>query len=238
MQQVHDAGDLLVAVQHGNDDGGHGGAELGLQGVEAGVVVAVVLIGAGDEDHAGLGAQHLPGALGADAEAVLGAADQQGALGGTDAGECLTRKVKVARSVQKIDLHVLVLDGSHGEGDGYAALDLLGVVVADGVAVGDTAHAVDGAGGEEHALSQSGLAAAAVAQQADVADGLGGIAHCRYTPYVDAVDWGRRDARRGPVNGCDCLTYKLYNFPAGNTTKILAKPTFLAVRQKKPSKLW
>ncbi len=169
VQQVNDAGDLLVAVHHGGDDGRDGGAELALERLEAGVIVAVVLVGAVDEDHAGLLAQHLPAALGADGEAVLRAAHQHRALAGADGGERLADKVEVAGRVQHVDLHVLVLDGGDGEGDGDISLDLFGVVVTGGVAVGDLAEAVGATGQEEHALSERGLAAAAVAQQADIA---------------------------------------------------------------------
>ena len=55
------------------------------------------------------------------------------------------------------------------------ALGLLGVEIGNGVAVGILAHTDDGTGHVEQALSQGGLAAAAMAQQTDVADGINGI---------------------------------------------------------------
>ena len=170
VQQVDDAGDLLAAVDDGGDDGRDGGAELALEGVETGVVVAVLLVGAVDEDHAGLIAEHLPGALRADAQAVLRAADQHGALGRADTGENFAGEVKVARSVEHVDLHVLVLHGGDGEGDGDVSLDLFRVVVAGGVAVGDLAEAVGAASHEQHTLSEGGLAASAMAEQHDIAN--------------------------------------------------------------------
>ena len=55
--------------------------------------------------------------------------------------------------------------------------DLLGVVIADGISVGVLADAVDCAGHVKQALSQRGLAAAAVTQQTDIADGINSV-HC------------------------------------------------------------
>ena len=182
VQQVHNGGDLLVAVDHGSHDGRDGLAELALQGVQAGLVVAVVLIGAVDEDHAGLLAQHLPGALHTHGQAVLGGAHQHGALGGTDGGNSLAGEIKVAGSVHDVDADVLIFDRGKGQGNRDLALDLLGVVVADGVAVGGTAQTISPLGHEEHLLGQRRLAGATVTQQADVANVIG--SHIQYSPFV------------------------------------------------------
>ena len=182
VQQVHDGGDLLVAVDDRGNDGGDGLAELALQGVQAGGVVAVVLIGAVDEDHPGLLAQHLPGALHAHGQAVLGGAHQNGALSGADGGQSLAGEVEVAGGVHHVDLHALIIHGSKGQGNGNLALDLLGVIVAGGVAVGGAAQAVGALGHKEHLLGQRGLAGAAVAQQGDVADVVGSHNGC--SPFV------------------------------------------------------
>ena len=182
MQQVHNGGDLLVAVDDRGNDGGDGLAELALQGVQAGGVVAVVLIGAVDEDHPGLLAQHLPGALHAHGQAVLGGAHQNGALSGADGGQSLAGEVEVAGGVHHVDLHALIIHGSKGQGNGNLALDLLGVIVAGGVAVGGAAQAVGALGHKEHLLGQRGLAGAAVAQQGDVADVVGSHNGC--SPFV------------------------------------------------------
>ena len=89
----------------------------------------------------------------------------------------LAGEVEAARGVQHIDLAALELYRSHSQGDGNLALDLLGVVVADGVAVGGLTHAVDGLGHVQQALSQGGLAAAAMSDEGHVADVLYRIAH-------------------------------------------------------------
>ena len=179
VQHIDDAGDLMAVVPNGDDDGGHLVAELLAQLFKGGVVVGVVLVHLGDVDKAG----HipllavLPRLLQANGQAVLGGADDDGGIGGPQGGHSLAGEVEAARSVQDIDLAALIFHGSHRGGDGDLTLGLLGVVVADSVAVYGAAHTVDGAGEEQHALCQGGLAVSAVTQQTDVADVLYGIAH-------------------------------------------------------------
>ena len=77
----------------------------------------------------------------------------------------------------------LYLTGGKGQGNRDLALDLLGVVVADGVAVGGTAQERSvPLGHEEHLLGQRRLAGATVTQQADVANVIG--SHIQYSPFV------------------------------------------------------
>ena len=170
VQQVHDDGDGLVAVGLGGHDGGNGGAVLGLDGLDAGCVVGVGLLHAVDEHHAGLLAQHLPGALHTHGQAVLGVAHDDGALGSADGAHRLAGEIEVAGSVHDVDLLALIHNGGKGQGDGDLALDLLGVVVAGGVAVGGLAQTVDALGHKQHLLDQRGLAGPAVAQQRNIAN--------------------------------------------------------------------
>ena len=69
----------------------------------------------------------------------------------------------------------MILYGDDGGGNGNITADLLGVVVTDGVAVGVLAHPVDGTGHIQQALCQGGLTASAVAQQADITNGVNSI---------------------------------------------------------------
>ena len=170
MQQIHDNGDGLVAIGLGGDDGGNGGAELVLDGVDAGGVVGVGLLHAVDEHHAGLLAQHLPGALHTNGQTVLGVAHDDGALGGADGADGLAGEIEVAGSVHDVDLLALIHDGSKGQRDRDLALNLLGVVVAGGVAVNGLAQTVHTLGHKQHLLSKRGLAGAAVAQQCNIAN--------------------------------------------------------------------
>ena len=170
VQQVHDDGDSLVGVGLGGHDGGDGGAVLGLDGLNAGRVVGVGLLHAVDEHHPGLLAQHLPGTLHTHGQAVLGVAHDNGALGGADSAHGLAGEIEVAGGVHDVDLLALIHNGGKGQGDGDLALDLLGVVVAGGVAVGGLAQTVSTLGHKEHLLSQRGLAGASVTQQGDIAN--------------------------------------------------------------------
>ena len=179
VQHIDDAGHPLVLVPDGNHQGGDLVAEALTQGVEGGVVVGVLFVSLGDIDKTG----HiplftvLPGLLQAHADPVLGGADDDGRISHGQSLHHLAGEVKAARGVQHVDLTALVLQRGHCGGDGNLALDLLRVIVADGVPVRSLPHPVDGAGHIEQALCQRGLAASSVAQQADVADILYRIAH-------------------------------------------------------------
>ena len=82
----------------------------------------------------------------------------------------LTGEVEAAGHVEHVDLAAVVFHGSHGQRNGDLAADLFGIVVTNGVAVGNSAQTVRAAGEIQHALSEGGLAAAAVAKQHDIAD--------------------------------------------------------------------
>ena len=170
VQQIHDDGDGLVGVSLGGHDGGDSGAELALDSLDAGGVVGVGLFHAVDEHHAGLLAQHLPGTLHTNGQAILGVAHDDGALGGAQGAHSLTGEVEVAGGVHHVDLLALIHDGGKGQRDGDLALGLLGVVVAGGVAVGGLAQTVNTLGHVQHLLGQRGLAGAAVAQQGNIAN--------------------------------------------------------------------
>ena len=156
---VHEVDDAL-AVGGGDGDGADDAAVLALEGFESLEVIAVLLVALGDAEHDGqlCVLQVIPAALAADGEAVgriLGGGDNHAALDSAPA----------------------VVHRGDGSRDGDLAGGLLGIVVADGGAVGNLAHAVDGAGAVEHALGKAGLAVVAVADQADVANVFRFVAH-------------------------------------------------------------
>jgi hypothetical protein len=183
VDQIYDAG----AVGHGGKHGAHHRAVLLLQGGEHRVIIAVLLVQLGDVEHGGLlgGLQIFPAALCADGQAVLGGADYESGLGGADGAQHLAHEVLIAGAVQNVYFAAAEFDGSERGGNGDLALDLLGVVIADGVAVGDLALAVDRADREQHALGKTGLAAVSVAHQGDVADVFGVVAHVSFLSCTD-----------------------------------------------------
>ena len=134
--------------------------------------IAVLLVELGDAEEGGQvgGLQSLPAPLGADGDAVLGGDEDDARLHRAQGAGDLAGEVEVAGAVEDVDLVAVEFHGLHGQGNAGLALGLFGVVVADGVAVGDLALAVDGAGQVQHVLHQRGLAAVEMAQQGDVAD--------------------------------------------------------------------
>ena len=172
---VMDQVDNAAAVAHGDGDGADDAAVLGLQRVQRGEVVAVLLVALGDAEHNGQvrGLEIFPGALHADSDPVLGGADDNARLNGAKGAEHVSHKVKKAGAVQNVYLAAVEAHRGYGGGDADLTLDLLGVIIADGVSVADLSLAVKGAGGKQHALRKAGLAAVAMAHQADVANVFG-----------------------------------------------------------------
>ena len=174
VEHVDQAGDLLVLVPDGNDHGRNLVAIALTQGVEGLVIVGVILVCLGNVNEAGHIALFavLPRLFQPHRQAILGRADDNGSIGGTQSGNHLTGKAGTARSVQNIDLAALILQRGHRGGNGYLTLDLFRVVVAHSIAVHGLAHTVQSAGHVKQALCQSGLSVTTVTQQADVANVL------------------------------------------------------------------
>ena len=134
----------------------------------------MVLVYLGDVDKPG----HIPllavvpGLFKADGNAVLGGKHQDGGISCPEGFHDCTGEVKAAWGIQNVDFGIVVLYGNDRSGNGNITADLLGVVVTDGVSVGVLAHPVDGTGHIQKAFCQSGLAAAAVAQKADITNGV------------------------------------------------------------------
>src|SRR5262249_13666989 len=146
--------------------------EAGAQGGDRLVEGGVLAVHAVDHDHARqLALVHVhPGVLGADLDTGGGVDQQQGGIGGAQTGLLLAPQVNVAGGVEQVDLGALPFHRDDGQGDGGVALDLVGVVVGDGVAVFDAPEAGAGAGVEHHRLHEGGLAGATVGHERDVAN--------------------------------------------------------------------
>ena len=182
IQYVNDAGDPLVLVPDGDDQGGDLIAEALPERVEGSVIVGVLLVGFGDVEEPG----HIPllavfpGLLQAHGDTVLGGADDDGRVRHLKGLHHLAGEVEAAGAVQDIDLGALVLQGGDCHRDGDLTADLLRVEIAGGVSICGPAHTVDCTGHIQQALRQGGFAAAAMAQQTDVANVLHRIAHDRF----------------------------------------------------------
>ena len=179
VQHVNDTGNLFVVVPNGHHHRGDFVAILLPQGFKGGIIVRVVFVCFRDIDKAG----HIPlftvfpCLLQTHRDAVFGGADNNRRIGGPESFHHFAREVEAARSIQNIDFTALELHRGHGQGDGNLAFDLFGVIVAYGVAVGGSAHAVDSLGHVQQALRQGGFTTAAVSNEGHIANILYRIAH-------------------------------------------------------------
>ena len=182
---VHEVDDAR-SVAHRRGDRADGAAVLVLQGGEDAGEIAVILVGLGDVEQAGdvLALEVFPAALRADGDAVLRGAEDHAGLSRAHGAHHVARKVEKARAIEDVDLAAAEIDRRDAGRDRDLALDLLGIVVTDGVAVGSFALTVDRAGQVQHALGERGLAAAAMSEQAHVTDVLGFVAHVVYSPSI------------------------------------------------------
>ena len=179
MKHVHDSGDLFVFVPDRYHQGGDVLAEILPQGVEGGVIIHIVLVHFGDVDDAGhfpLG-QIFPGPFRADGQAALGRAHQDTRVRYGQALGHLAGEVEIARRVQHVDLAAVIFYGGDSGGNRDLPLDLLRIIVTDGVPLRGPAHAVAAAGQGEKALDEGGLSVTTMAQQADISDVLRRITH-------------------------------------------------------------
>ena len=172
VEHINDADGPLVLVPDGGHHRRDGLAQILPQSLQGGGEVGVLIVLLGHVHDAGLALllQILPAALGAHTESILGGTHQYAHLGGPDAGLHLAGKVKVAGGVQNVDLDAIVGHRGHGQRNGNLALNLLRVIIANGVSIRGLAQTVGHAGDIQNTLHERGLAAAAVSQQADVAN--------------------------------------------------------------------
>jgi hypothetical protein len=124
-----------------------------------------------DEDHPGdvQLAGHRPDDLVLDLHAFHGRQHEDGKVHHPERCLRLTDEVGVAGDVDEVDLVAVPLDGGQRQRDRQALLDLLGLEVADGVAVLDPPHPRRGSGEEHEGLSERGFARPLMPEQADVA---------------------------------------------------------------------
>ena len=147
-----------------------GAAEPLLQRGQDVLKVGVLAVHLVDEDNAGCGPliQEGPRVLGSDLYAGWRRHEHNSPVGNPQAGNHLTTEVRVARSVDHVDLVVAPDAGHERQLCAAASLDLLRLIVGSGVAILDPAHAGCGAGGKEQGLRERGLAGTTVREEYDV----------------------------------------------------------------------
>ena len=123
-----------------------------MQGLERPFKAGTIAFEPADDDDArqvqfsGLG----PELLGLHFDAGDGIDDNEGALDDAQRGAGITEKVGESRRIDDVDFGLLPFGVGEAGGEGVAAGDFLVVEVGHGGAVVHLAHAVDGAGDEEH----------------------------------------------------------------------------------------
>jgi predicted aconitase len=139
------------------------------------VIISVLSVTLGHtECHGDVGSlQGFPCTLGAHGNAVFSGNDNYTCLNSTNCGNALAHEVKISGAVQYVDFAAAEVDGCNRSRNGNLTLDLLSVIVADGITIRDFTHTVNGTGAEKHTFSETGFATIAVTKQADVANVFG-----------------------------------------------------------------
>jgi hypothetical protein len=117
--------------------------------------------------------RELPDDLVLNLDAVHRRDHEQAGVHGPQRRPHVSDEVRVPGSIEDVQLRVAPLDRCQGEGDADLPLDLLGLEVADGVAVLDGPHAGGHASQEEEGFGERRLAAPSVTDEQDVADVAG-----------------------------------------------------------------
>lgn len=169
------------AVADGQQDGHHAVAkalaQLGLDLHKVGMI-AVHLVDDEHLAHVVLGGI-VPRLFRAHGDAADGADQNRGGFHHAQGAHHLAHEIKIAGHVDDVEHLLVPVNRRNGRADGDFSLDLLRVVVGNGVAVLDTTLAVDRSGSEQQCLHQRGFSFAAMSHEGDVADVLGLIA-CHY----------------------------------------------------------
>ena len=169
-EHVHNAlkgGAFADRQHHGND----AVAILGAQLIEHFAIVDMFTIDLrdGDEPRKAMLSGRVPCFFKSGGKAGHSAHDDQRAFHRVKRASHFARKIEISGNVDEVDLLAVNFDGRHGSADGDVAFGLFGIIIADGVAIFDTALAVNHAGGIEHRLNERGLAFRTVSQYSDVA---------------------------------------------------------------------
>ena len=130
----------------------------------------------------------VPAEVGADLRAGAAVHDNNRRIRHAHRLLCLALKAEVAGRVDHVDLDIVMHKVDHRGRKCKAALDLLGVIVADRIAVRRLAEAIGQMLAVEHCLSKRGLTGRSVSQKDDISDVLrnyirhgGLLLFCKYS---------------------------------------------------------
>ena len=162
----------LVPFHNGNDDGAHGLPEHFVHLSEYPLESRLGIVAFIDEKrtrHFGF-AHHIPRKLRADLDARLSVHDDQRAARDAKRLHGLADKVQISRGVDDVDFCSLICDRRNRRGKRKASFHFLRIIIADRISVGRFAEPVRCLCQIEHGLGKRGLAARAVAEQANIPD--------------------------------------------------------------------
>ena len=189
VQQLDDARQVGLFTDR-QLQGGHAGAELGLEVVDRALVRRPLAVELVHEDRPGNAALlgEPPRDLRLHLDTLDGGDDEQREVGGLQRGDDVAHEIGVAGRIDDVHLVAVELERCDRKRHGDGPPLLFGIEVGDGRAVFDPAHARDRAGAEEERLRQGRLAGAAVADDCDVPN-LGGGIRLHLTPDVSVAPW-------------------------------------------------
>jgi hypothetical protein len=141
------------------------------------VEIHVLLVERVDDDHfrEAVAGGVIPHAVGAHAEAVLRVNDDQREIADAQRAQAFADEIEIAGRVNDVELLARPFRVQQRGGDGNLPLLFADVIIGDGRAVGDAAHAVDDAAAAKHRLAQQGFARRGVADDGEVADFSGRV---------------------------------------------------------------
>lgn len=166
--------DICAFFDNGELNGNAGNAELVVQAFDCLVKVCVFAIHLVDDDHAGhicLFA-HAHCFFGADNGTGNCAANDNCGIGKSHCFVYFAIEIKETGSVNKVYFGSVPLKGSNSCADGNVSFGFFGIIVGNGRAVVNLAHAVEKPCIEKHCFSQSGFAFSAVAEDGNIADAV------------------------------------------------------------------
>ena len=184
VDQVDDAAHLVLRTDR-DLGGGDVVAEGALQRLEGAKEVGALAVEHVDEDESrqALVVGPLPEPVGVHLDPHHSVDDDNRGIGDAQGGDCVGDEARIAGGVDQVDLPPVVVEGGDGGSDRHLPLLLVGLEVRGRAPVLHTTQPVDHPGLEEQGLVKRGLAAAAVADQGDVSNPVGGLVRHGHGPY-------------------------------------------------------